>query len=137
MNRTIFLRCVILATAVAWAGLPARADEKAKPNIVFVLVDDLRWDGLGCTGHQFARTPNIDRLAREGTLFRNAFVTTPLCSPSRASFLTGQYVHTHGVKDNTNHNALSHKLITWPKLLHDAGYETAYVGKWHMGNDDS
>ncbi len=118
-------------------GPVVRAETPKRPNIVFILVDDLRWDALGCTGHPFVKTPNIDRLAREGATFKNFFVSIPLCSPSRASYLTGQYAHKHGVIDNTNHNELSHKLVTFPRLLHDAGYETAYVGKWHMGNDDS
>jgi len=108
-----------------------------RPNIVFVLVDDLRFDELGCTGHPFAKTPNADRLAREGANFSNAFAVTPLCSPSRASFLTGQYPHTHGIVDNTDRSAQSHRLRTWPRQLHDAGYDTAFIGKWHMGNDDS
>src|SRR3954451_9075921 len=108
-----------------------------RPNIVFVLVDDLRWDELGCTGHPFAQSPNADRLSLEGANFQNAFATTPLCSPSRASFLTGQYPHRHGITDNTDHSALSERLITWPRQLHDEGYETCFVGKWHMGTDDS
>src|SRR5262249_15208952 len=115
----------------------ALAGATAPPNIVFILMDDLRWDELGCTGHPFAKTPNIDRIAKEGANFRNFFVTLPLCSPSRASFLTGQYAHTHGVIDNTDHSPLSHRLVTFPRLLHDAGYDTAYIGKWHMGVDDS
>jgi arylsulfatase A-like enzyme len=122
---------------VAGSLTAAAAAPSARPNIVFILVDDLRWDALGCMGHPVAKTPNIDRIAKEGALFRNFFVSIPLCAPSRSSFLTGQYAHTTGVIDNGDHSALSHQLITFPKLLHDAGYETAYVGKWHMGADDS
>jgi len=109
----------------------------SRPNIVFILVDDLRWDELSCAGHPVVRTLNIDRIAREGAMFRNAFMTTPLCSPSRASFLTGQYAHTHGITDNVDRSAASHKLTTFPLLLHQSGYETAFIGKWHMGNDDT
>lgn len=120
------------------AGPAFAAREEARPNIVFVLVDDLRYDALGCTGHPFARTPNIDRIAKEGVTFGNAFVTTPLCSPARASFLTGRYVHAHGVAGNTTAGEpISYKLETFPMKLHDAGYETAFIGKWHMGRDDA
>lgn len=108
-----------------------------RPNIVVVLMDDLRWDELHCTGHPFALTPNIDRLAAEGVTFRNAFVTSPLCSPSRACFLTGQYAHTHGIIDNTDHSPASHRLQTFPRALQANGYETAFIGKWHMGVDDT
>src|SRR5437773_10368907 len=92
-----------------------------RPNFVFILMDDLRWDELRCMGNPIAETPNIDRIAREGALFRNAFVTTPLCSPSRASFLTGRYAHAHGIVDNTARDAASHKLATFPRTLHTAG----------------
>jgi N-acetylglucosamine-6-sulfatase len=107
------------------------------PNIVMVLVDDLRWDEFGAAGHNYLKTPNIDRIAREDVWFKNAFTTTPLCSPSRASFLTGQYAHTQGVIDNTERSQLSHQLNTFPAELDSIGYETAFVGKWHMGNDNT
>ncbi len=127
-------------TALQLLGAPlmARAAPSARrPNIIFILGDDVRWDDLACTGHAFARTPNIDRIAAEGALFRNAFITTPICSPSRASFLTGQYACAHSIVDNTDRSPASHKLATFPRLLRDSGYESAYVGKWHMGVDDS
>src|SRR5688572_5470466 len=104
-----------------------------RPNIVFVLVDDMRWDDLRVGGHPFIETPHMDRLASEGARFTNAFATTPLCSPSRASFLTGQYPHTNGIIDNTARP--SHDLPVFPKELQRAGYRTGFFGKWHMGND--
>ena len=108
-----------------------------RPNIIVILVDDMRWDEFGAAGHNYIKTPSIDRIANEGVLFANAFATTPLCSPSRACFLTGQYAHTNGIIDNTARNEQSHKLMTFPQVLDQAGYETAFMGKWHMGNDDS
>lgn len=126
---------LLLALSLATFGQPAA--RATRPNIVFILVDDLRWDELGIAGHPFIKTPNIDRIGHEGARFRNAFMTTPLCSPSRASFLTGQYAHTHGITDNVDRSAASHKLVAFPRLLHDSGYATAFIGKWHMGNDDT
>lgn len=105
--------------------------------MVVVLVDDLRWDDIGIAGHPFVETPAIDQLAREGTRFLNAFATTPLCSPSRAAILTGQYAHTNGIIDNTARDSASHRLPTLALALSAAGYETGFFGKWHMGNDDS
>jgi N-acetylglucosamine-6-sulfatase len=129
---------VVILLIVVVAGLrPGRAWAASRPNVVVILVDDLRFDDLGCNGHPFSRTPNVDRLAGEGVNFVNAFATTPLCSPSRASFLTGLHTAAHGIVDNTDRSPASHKLDTFPRRLHDAGYRTAYVGKWHMGNDDT
>ena len=116
------------------AGTPTPAPPR-RPNIVVVLVDDMRWDDFGAGGHPFIETPHMDRLASEGARFTNAFATTPLCSPSRASFLTGQYPHTNGIVDNTARP--SHDLPTFPLELQKAGYRTGFFGKWHMGNDDS
>ena len=124
--------CVSGPTAREQIQDPAR-----RPNVVVVLVDDLRWDELGAAGHPFVETPHIDRLAREGAMFANAFATTPLCSPSRASFLTGQYAHANGIVDNTGRSETSHRMATFPQALQRGGYETAFIGKWHMGNDDT
>ena len=107
------------------------AETTARPNVLFVLCDDLRWDSLGCTGHPHLKTPHVDRLAKEGVLFANAFCTTSLCSPSRASILSGLYAHTHGVTNNFTE--FPAEMASFPRLLQDVGYETAYIGKWHMG----
>lgn len=100
---------------------------------MFILIDDHRYDMMGFLGHPFLKTPNLDRLARGGVLFQNAFVTTSLCSPSRASILTGQYVHYHGVTDNVS--PFPQGLTTFPELLQKNGYRTCFIGKWHMGGE--
>jgi N-acetylglucosamine-6-sulfatase len=137
-------RLVLVASLLAstcCAQEPARqassasAPQGRRPNIVVVLVDDMRWDEMRASGHPFIETPNMERLAREGARFTNAFATTPLCSPSRASLLTGQYAHTSGIIDNTARP--SHNLAVFPLELQRAGYRTGFFGKWHMGNDDS
>src|SRR5687767_10335101 len=120
----IAIACIIILSSVSLGQSDRRAERR--PNIIFILVDDLRWDELGIAGHPFLKTPNIDRIGREGAVFRNAFVTTPLCSPSRAGFLTGQYPHTHGIIDNVDRSAASHRLNTFPLLLREAAYETAF-----------
>ena len=104
-----------------------------KRNLVFILSDDHRYDAMSCMGHPWLRTPYLDRLAARGCHFENAFVTTALCSPSRASVLTGQYGHAHGVLDNLT--PLPKSLPTFPQVLQRHGYRTALIGKWHMGGD--
>jgi N-acetylglucosamine-6-sulfatase len=118
-------------------GCSAPRQSVRPPNVIVILVDDLRWDDIGIAGHPFVQTPTIDQLARDGTRFLNAFATTPLCSPSRAAILTGQYVHTNGIVDNTARDSASHRLSTFAIPLQAAGYETGFFGKWHMGNDDT
>ena len=115
---------------------PASASSSAprKPNIVFVLLDDVRYDDL--VDHPFAELPNLRRVMREGASFTRFFTAAPLCSPSRAVFMTGQYPFRNGVIDNGERAELSHRLVTFPKLLHDAGYRTGFFGKWHMGHED-
>jgi arylsulfatase A-like enzyme len=114
------------------AAQPGRSE--SRPNIVFVLLDDVRYDDI--VDHPFSKTPNIERLAREGSTFTNFFTSAPLCSPSRAVFLTGKYPHRNGIIDNGERASQSHQLATFPRLLHDAGYRTGFFGKWHMGHED-
>jgi N-acetylglucosamine-6-sulfatase len=140
INRRSFLRTTGIATALPFFSTVFSQEHKLSlPNIIFILVDDMRWDQLSLMGHPFIKTPNIDRIGKEGVLFENAYVCTPLCSPSRASFLTGQYPHKHRIINNDRNGlaSISHKLVTFPQALRRNGYETAFIGKWHMGNDDS
>lgn len=128
-----------ISVLVAFVGVlmsvgSASAADAKQPNILFVLCDDLRWDSLGCAGHPYIKTPHIDRLAKEGVFFENAFCTTSLCSPSRASILSGLYAHKHGVTNNFTEFPTD--MASFPRLLQQAGYETAYIGKWHMGEDN-
>jgi arylsulfatase A-like enzyme len=108
---------------------------KKKPNLLVILIDDLRYDEFGAGGHPYMKTPHIDRLAAEGASFERAFHTTPICSPNRASIMTGQYASRHGVIDNVARDAMSHRLPNYHLELQRLGYETAHIGKWHMGND--
>lgn len=110
------------------------AQKAKKPmNIIFILSDDHRYDFMGFTGRvPGLKTPGMDRMAAEGAWIKNAFVTTSLCSPSRASILTGQYAHTHTVVDNSA--PMPADLKFFPQYLQQKGYKTAFMGKWHMGN---
>lgn len=143
MTRFVLLGWFLLGSS---PGAPAQPSGQARavhtparptapPNVIFILIDDLRFDALGFTGRfPGYQTPNLDRMRREGVWCRNSFVSTSLCSPSRASILTGQYAHSHTVVDNQA--PLPANFRSFPRQLQQAGYQTAFLGKWHMGNED-
>jgi arylsulfatase A-like enzyme len=136
-ERALLTAAIVLVAMVAGGCRRAPAQQPPRrPNILFILLDDLRADTLGYAGHPSVKTPQIDRIANEGVNFKNAFCTTSLCSPSRASLLSGVYAHKHGVTNNFTEFPAG--MNSFPKMLQQAGYATAYVGKYHMGegNDE-
>lgn len=134
-------RLALLVWLAAMPSADAVAAAPRKPNFVFIYTDDQRWDALGVVqreqGEQgrfpWLETPNLDRLAAAGIRFRNAFVVNSLCSPSRATLLTGQYSHANGVVNNQEPHPPGN--LSLPALLRPAGYASAYIGKWHHGRE--
>ena len=128
---------VLLLTAALGLPLPTRSQgsdaPRERPNIVFVFTDDHAAHAISAYGSKINRTPNIDRLAKEGMLFRNCFCTNSICAPSRAVILTGKHSHQNGVP--TNDERFDGSQQTFPKLLQAAGYQTAMIGKWHLKSD--
>ena len=133
-TRRHFLRAVGLGTALLTMPEVGIAEEsgRQKPNILFIMSDDHAANAVSCYGSRLAkvaRTPNIDRIAKDGMLFKNCFVTNSICTPSRATIFTGKYSHINGVYKFT---ALDQRQVTLPKLLQKAGYHTAIIGKYHL-----
>lgn len=135
-----YLLALLLAAAPLAAFVPVPQEvspEKvagAKPrNVVFILTDDHRYDAMSFMGHPLARTPHMDAMAGNGVHLKNALVTTSLCSPSRASILTGLYTFRHRVIDNQR--PIPAGTLYFPQYLQKAGYATAFIGKWHMGGE--
>ena len=154
-RRRFIQQCGALALAAGFGGA-ARAAEGRHPNFLFILVDDLGWRDLGCFGSSFYHTPNIDRLAASGMRFTNAYAACPVCSPTRASILTGKYparmattdwfgapqpdrVGKHWTKDKPllpapYEEEMALDEVTVAEALEEAGYRTFFAGKWHLGD---
>ena len=132
MGKIAAVAAAIVTMTTLAATAVAAQERRAEPprNIVFILVDDLRFDGMGFLQPEL-RTPHIDALAKAGTYFPNAVVTSSLCSPSRATILTGQTARNHRIVDNNDSS--EEGLVFFPRYLQQAGYQTAFFGKWHMG----
>ncbi|MAS91975.1 MAG: mucin-desulfating sulfatase [Verrucomicrobiales bacterium] len=113
--------------------IPVASADEAKPNVIFILSDDHRWDRLGCAGHPILQTPTLDALAAEGTRFSNMFVTTSICAASRATIFTGLYERTHGYTFGTPPISKEHTNTSYPALMKKAGYRTGFVGKFGVG----
>jgi arylsulfatase A-like enzyme len=130
MHRSLLLHTSILV-GIALMVSPVRSEEKPRrPNVLLIVPDQLRAQALGCTGNRDVKTPNIDRLASQGVLFRQTFANTPVCCPARAVLLTGKYAHKNGMV--CNDLRLRESETTLAELLKEAGYKTGLIGKWHL-----
>lgn len=118
-----------------WFSAPQKTVAPVKPNIIFLLTDDQRRDALGIMGNPYIQTPNIDQMARQGVLFKNAYVTTSICSVSRASILSGQYLSQHGIDDFAKDFSPAAVQNTYPLLLKKQGYKIGFVGKYGVGEN--
>jgi arylsulfatase A-like enzyme len=122
-------------SAVGLAASGCSSGPERPPNILFLLTDDQRADALGCAGNSIIQTPNVDRLAEQGVLFENSFVTTSICAVSRASFLTGQYARTHGIHGFGVSLTAEQHVASYPALVRAAGYRTGFIGKYGVGRE--
>ncbi len=134
MNRVAMVSMwgAVLLSVFAPLTRSVHAQAPKRPNVILIIADDMAWDDCGAYGNRKIRTPNIDRLAREGMRFDRAYVTTSSCSPSRSSILTGRYPHNTGAEEL--HWPLPAEQVTFTEKLKASGYWTAAAGKWHLGN---
>ena len=132
----VYLAVVILLTGCEGSFAASNAGSETKPNIILLLTDDQRWDTLGCAGNSIIKTPNMDDMAQKGVRFANAFVTTSMDAPSRASIFTGQWEQRHGIIDNETNLSQDIFEQTYPMLLRRAGYKIAFVGRYGIGTED-
>ena len=138
MSNQKILSGILVATALPLAICSCTQKVHKKPNIIFLLTDDQRWDALGVNGNKQIETPNIDNIARQGVVFNNAFVTTSICCTSRASILTGQYAKRHGVNDFFTPLTPQQMHESYPLMLKEkAGYTIGFIGKYGIGNPNT
>ena len=130
LNISHIVREAFFIILIFFSILHAQTDER--PNFIIIIGDDIGWNDIGAYGHPYIRTPNIDRLAREGIRFDNAFLTISSCSPSRCSIMTSRYPHNTGAGEL--HQPLPEDQVIFPALLKKAGYYTVSAGKWHLGD---
>jgi len=128
-NPRMFRSLALLLMSLAAVGAAPR------PNLVFILADDLRWDALGFQGNKIVQTPHLDALAARGVRFSNSFVTTSICCTSRASLLCGQYACRHGINDFVTAFTAEQWAETYPARLREAGYRTGFIGKFGVGDE--
>ncbi len=136
--KTLKALCVVIVLSSLIIPLTLTSFKKKsveRPNIIFLLADDLRYNALGCMGNPIVKTPNIDRLALQGALFKNAFVTSPVCNISRASIFSGQYANRHRINDFDTDFSDSARANNYPEVLRRNGYYIGFIGKYGVGNN--